>query len=71
MKNVINILKKNGFELQEQTDNTVVVNKPGLKLIVEQEGKNDYFVSMYEFHNGYTNEDYLPGQTIEDIKDFE
>ena len=71
MKKVINILTKNGFQVQEQLDNTVVVNKPGIKLVVEQESKNEYFVSMYEFHNGYRNEDYYPGQTLEDLKCFE
>ena len=71
MEKAINILTKNGFQIQEQLDNTVVVNKPGIKLVVEQESKNEYFVSMYEFHNGYTNEDYYPGQTLEDLKCFE
>ena len=71
MKKVINILTKNGFKVQEQLDTTVVVNKPGLKLVVEQEGKDDYFVSMYEFHNGYATQDYYPGQSLEDLKDFE
>jgi len=70
MKKAINILTKNGFQVQDQLDNTVVVNKPGLRLVVEQEGNDEYFVSMYEFHNGYTTEDYLPGQTLEDLKEF-
>lgn len=70
MKKAINILTKNGFKVVEQLDNTVVVNKPGIELVVEQESKNEYFVSMYEFHNGYTTEDYFDCE-LEDLKDFE
>ena len=70
MKKAINILSKNGFKVVEQFENTVKVEKPSCKLVITKEGEDDYLVSMYEFHNGYTTEDYFECE-LEDLKDFE
>jgi len=69
MKKAINILTKNGFKVVEQFENTVEVAKPGCTLVITKE-EEDYFVSMYEFHNGYTTEDYFDCE-LEDLQDFE
>ena len=69
MQKAINILSKNGFKVVEQFENTVKVEKTGCKLVIIKE-EDDYLVSMYEFHNGYTTEDYFDCE-LEDLKDFE
>ena len=69
MQKAINILSKNGFKVVEQFENTVKVEKPGCTLVIIKE-EDDYLVSMYEFHNGYTTEDYFDCE-LEDLKDFE
>ena len=70
MKKAINILTKNGFQVSEQWEDGAQFNKPGIKLVVNKDDSGWYTVSQYEFHNGYTTEDYFDCE-LEDLKDFE